>query len=54
LGVNRQKKSELVDNSKSTKRAIEKKFFEYKAIDYYTNDFDESKIGDKPKKHFGL
>jgi len=41
-----EKKSEPVDSSKSTKQVIGKKFFMYDAIDYYTNDFDESKIGD--------
>ena len=41
-----EKKSEPADNSKSTKQVIGKKFFEYDAIDYYSNDFDESKIGD--------
>lgn len=41
-----EKKSEPVDNSKSTKQVVGKKFFEYDAIDYYTNDFDESKIGE--------
>jgi hypothetical protein len=41
-----EKKSEPSDYSKSTKQVIGKKFFEYDAIDYYTSDFDESKIGD--------
>ncbi len=40
------KKNELADNSKPTKQVIGKKFFEYDAIEYYTNDFDETKIGD--------
>ena len=37
-----EKKSELLDNSKSAR----KKFFEYDAIDYYSNNFDASKIAD--------
>lgn len=39
-------KKSAIDSSKSTKQVIGKNFFEYDAIDYYTNDFDESKIGD--------
>jgi hypothetical protein len=40
------KKKETVDNLKTTEQAIGKKFFEYDEIDYYSTDFDESKIGD--------
>lgn len=48
LGCNSttEKESGQVDNSKSTKQVIGRKFFEYDAIDYYSNDIDESKIGD--------
>lgn len=48
LGCNltTEKKNEPVDNLKSTKQEIGKKFFVYDAIDYYTNDIDESKIGE--------
>lgn len=48
LGCNSktERKNRQIDNSKTTKQLIGKKFFEYDAIDYYSNDFDESKIGD--------
>jgi hypothetical protein len=41
-----EKKGEAIDNSKKTKQVIEKKFFDFDAIDYHMSDFDESKIGD--------
>ena len=41
-----EKNNETFDNSKSTLQMTEKKFFDYDAIDYYTYDFDESKIND--------
>lgn len=41
-----QNKSETTDKSRSTNKVIGKKFFAYDAIDYYTIDFDESKISD--------
>ncbi len=41
-----EKKTETVESTKSTKQVIGKKFFVYDAIDYYTNDIDESKTFD--------
>lgn len=40
------KKVETTDNSKKTIQVNQKKIFEFDAIDYYTSDFDESKIGE--------
>jgi hypothetical protein len=41
-----EKKGGTVDSSKLTKQVSGTKYFEYDSIDYYSNRFDESKIGE--------